>query len=56
MYIGLQPDVRGLDMVGVVGSSPIAPTKFSLVSPKETGLFGFYGFIFDLLKKWVRNS
>lgn len=36
MYIGLQPDSLHLDMVGVGGSNPSAPTNFPRVTAVVT--------------------
>ena len=50
MYTGAAAEIRRLDMVGVVGSSPIAPTKFRSNPSRAKHFAGpfFHGF-------WVAN-
>lgn len=55
MPIGLAGESKHLDMVGVVGSSPIAPTKSEAVSPLGKRLLCFLGLIVDLHQTHFRK-
>ncbi|MGV0986638.1 MAG: hypothetical protein ACOYB2_18980, partial [Limnohabitans sp.] len=41
------------DMVGVVGSSPIAPTKFGRYTPKKHLAKTLSAFFWSVLLRWV---